>query len=100
MGKVTIDDLAVMMKNGFERLEDKIETEIASVRQDLKTEIASVRSDIARLQCDIDDIKARLVRLEKRTLEDADALAKEVVDLRKRVDYLEKELSRLKLQKA
>lgn len=100
MPKITIDELAVMVSNGFEQIEREFKAEFAAVRSELKSETSSIRADIRRLQEDMNEIKARLERLEKRTMEDDDALAKEVVVLRRRVDSLETELKKMKLAKA
>jgi predicted nucleic acid-binding Zn-ribbon protein len=127
--KITIDELAIMMQREFNSLHgqydhldkkidnvhqnldkkidnvyQKLDTKIDNVYQKLDAKIdsgiASVRTDIRRLESSIDDIKERLKRLEKRSFEDEEVLAKEVVDLRKRVDFLEKEFKRLKNQPA
>lgn len=104
MGKVTIDDLAIMVQKGFlavdkkfDDLETKLNKKIEGLRFEMKAEFASVRSDIRRLENSLDEIKERLAQLEKRSFEDSDALATEVVDLRKRVTILEKELQKLKM---
>lgn len=44
---------------------------------------------------ELEEIKARLTKLEKRTLEDADAAAKDVLELRQRVEALEKQVRTL-----
>lgn len=124
MSKITIDELAVMVQKGFSHLDAKIEAvraelkqdiqdvrtelkqeiqdvrtelkqEIQDVKTELKQDIHSVRADIRRLESILNEVKERLTRLEKRSFEDDEVLAKEVVDLRKRVDFLEKQFKKL-----
>ena len=59
--------------------------EIGVLRQEMQ-------SDFARIDAELESIKTSLDGLEKRTREDADASANDVVDLRRRVDVLERQL--------
>lgn len=44
---------------------------------------------------ELDEIKKRLDALERRTIEDADAAANDILELRHRVEYLEEQFKRL-----
>jgi chromosome segregation ATPase len=82
----------------FEQVDNRFES-IEKRLNKIELDIGSVRADIRRIQNDIDDIKEQLDRIEKKTSEDDDAISCDVVDLRTRVEFLEKEVKRLKLQK-
>ena len=95
-----IEELARMVANGFlevyhridqveKNLNDKIETETESLRAEMQTEFRYIRNEI-------NDIKAKLDKLSKRTLEDNSAISDELFNLRKRVTILEKQLKELK----
>lgn len=71
-------------KSDIKELRDEIE--------DLKVEMTA---GFRMVREELDDIKARLTKLEKRTLEDADAAVKDVLELRRRVDMLEKQVRQL-----
>ena len=47
------------------------------------------------IENELKDIKERLIRLEKRTIEDADASAKDILELRHRVEILENKVNQL-----
>ncbi len=49
-------------------------------------------SEINGIKVELEDIKQSLDRLEKRTRQDADAEAKDILDLKRRVDELEKQI--------
>lgn len=71
---VTKNDMNYAINNAVEKLQTEMTAGFRMVREEL------------------DEIKARLTKLEKRTLEDADAAAKDVLELRHRVDSLEKQV--------
>lgn len=57
--------------------------------------INELSGQIRMIETELADIKQRLIRLEKRTIEDADASAKDVLELRKRVEVLEEKVRHL-----
>ncbi len=67
--------------------------------KDLRDEIDDLRVEMTAgfrmVREELDEIKARLTKLEKRTIEDADAAAKDVLELRRRVEALEKQVRTL-----
>jgi regulator of replication initiation timing len=103
----TVDDIGEILQEmqsfneaQFLRLENKMDEEFKSVRNEMNEGFASirnemddgfssVRSELKYIYKELEDIKKRL---EKRTFEDSSALAKEVVDLRERVQKMEKAL--------
>ena len=72
----TKDDFRILEKR-IDALDNKLTIELRAIHNDL------------------DEIKVRLTKLEKRTLEDADAAAKDVLELRNRVEMLEKQVRKL-----
>ncbi len=73
-------------------LETKVMGEFYAIRQD----IDHLKQGQYALQQELVYIKERLTSLEKKTTEDSDAYAKEVVELRTRVRKLEKEFEKIK----
>jgi hypothetical protein len=55
--EMKIEDLAVMVQNGFLSMEEKIGKEIGSLKSELKSEIKAVKTE---LKSDIKDIKGEL----------------------------------------
>lgn len=75
---VTTDELAVMVKRGFDEMGEKFSS-LASEFSDLKREVIKIRADIA-------DLKERLENLEKVTLKHYNF---EIQELKRRVKHLE-----------
>lgn len=75
---ITIDDLAVMVKKGFD--------EIGGNFNSLKREFNDLKSEVIKIRADILDIKERLENLEKITLKHYNF---EIQDLKRRVKHLE-----------
>lgn len=107
MKNITIDELAVIMQKEFSSLHEEIsgvmtelKEEVLGVEKRLESKIQgvedSLRSDIRHIENSINEIKERLSRLEQRSIEDDNALTAEVVDLRNRVNILEREIQKLK----
>lgn len=65
------------MEGKFDRLEEKMENGFLFVNKELA------------------DIKERISKLEKRTIEDSDAQVEEIMKLKKRIDWLEKQFKRI-----
>jgi chromosome segregation ATPase len=76
----TLEQMAT--KEDLRRVEDRLD---------------SIDSKIAKIQSDLEDIKRDLERLEKRTKEDADVAAKDILELRQRVESLEEKIKQLQL---
>lgn len=102
-----IADLAAMVQEGFEEVKTELRTEITEAKTELRTEIADLRTEMrqgfaqidARLyqfQKDLEEVKQELAAVARRTKEDADALNRVVINLKQRVEYLEKEMDGLK----
>ncbi len=69
-------------------LEKRLDGKISQVHLELSGQLRMI-------EIDIKDIKERLTRLEKRTIEDADATAKDVLELRRRIEALENKVREL-----
>ncbi len=72
------------MKDGFTQLRGEMEDGFANIRQELR-----------EMNKDLGEIKNKLDKLERRTRDDADASVKDILDLRRRVEYLEDRLKQL-----
>lgn len=90
--KVTIDDLAVMVKKGFDRVDEQFEAMDEKFTGKIDALEYKMNCRFDQVMAEIHDIKVRLDALEKRTLEDSDAAVKELLDLKRRVNILEKKL--------
>jgi chromosome segregation ATPase len=91
-----IKDVKTELKQQIQQVKTELKQEMQDIRIEMRSDFSSVRAEIRRLSDSIDEVKERLARLEKRTFEDDDALNKEVVDLRRRLNILEKEFNALK----
>jgi len=75
---ITIDDLAVMVKRGFDDADKRFD--------EMSRNFDSVKKDIASLKADVIDIRERLENLEKITLKHYNF---EIQELKRRVRHLE-----------
>lgn len=57
----------------------------------------NIENRLIFLEKEIADIKTDLKKLSERTLEDSDAQAKDILDLQKRVEKMEKEMTQMRL---
>ena len=80
-------------KEDLSALEKRFDRKIDALDNKLTIELRSISNDL-------DEIKTRLTKLEKRTLEDADAAAKDVLELRQRIDALERQVRALQAASA
>jgi len=93
-----IVDLREKMDLGFEQVNARIDRlEERMDRLEARMDKIEGRMDrleirIDRLEREISEIKVSIDRIEERTLEDDNALNKEVADLKRRVGFLEKKL--------
>jgi tetrahydromethanopterin S-methyltransferase subunit G len=79
-----IEGLARLVKENFDKVDERLD------KVDERLENMSAQLDL--IQLDIADIKQKLAILEKRAREDADAVAADVLKLKKRVEALEKQV--------
>ena len=75
---ITIDDLAVMVKRGFDDADKRFD--------EMSRNFDSVKKDIASLKADVIDIRERLENLEKITLKHYNF---EIQELKRRFRHLE-----------
>ena len=84
-------------KNDIKELQENMATK--SDIKDVQDEIEDMRTEMTAgfrmIQEELNGIKARLTKLEKRTIEDADAAAKDILELRRRLDMLESKVRQL-----
>lgn len=90
-GEPTIKDLMMFLQT--------FETKIMGEFHDMRQDIDHLKQGQYSLQQELVRIKERLTSLEKRTTEDSDVYAKEVIELRTRVRKLEKEFEKIKAQR-
>ena len=102
--KQEFETLSQVVKDSFQEIENKMAT-----KEDLKdlknwTEkrfdsaekrFDSIESHLFEIQRELEDIRKRLEALEKRTLEDVDAVAKDLIKLKERVDVLEVQIRQM-----
>ena len=73
----------------------------AAMKADMDTGFDSVHAELESIRNELSDIKQKLADLEKRTQEDGDAAVTDIVDLRQRVEKIERQLAQWqKLQPA
>ncbi len=77
--------------DGVDKRFDKIEAEIV----DIKEEIRQIRIDLKQIWSKLEEIEQKLGKVSGMAKEDADALGSEVLDLRQRVNFLEKQIKEL-----
>ena len=88
--KNTLDELVEFLQENMATKDD-----IKNLDQKIDHVYSSLSSQIHSVEIELEDIKKRLDRLEKRTIEDADAAAKDILELRKRVEILERRVGDL-----
>lgn len=86
---VAKEDLEVRLSN----MQAGINKRFEDMEKHSEGQFNRVHAELALIQQDLDDIKKRLADLEKRTQEDGDVSAREVVALRKRVEVLEQQVA-------
>lgn len=107
--EITNKDLLNFMGGIAEDITDlrkEMRSEFADVRKEMRSEFADVRKEMAtkhdlkelrrELLDEVKEVKKELKALSNRTDEDDRAIAHTVIDLQKRVDYLENQLKTLK----
>lgn len=112
MAKMTLDNLAVMIKREFDRINKKLndhDKQFTKIDQrfdkidqrftKIDSKLDSMQTDILSFKLELLDINLKLDRLEKRTFEDDDAFASDIIDLRKRVKVMERKIVKLQASK-
>ena len=94
MAKMTLDNLAVIIKREFDRVNEKFDEHDQQFRQ-INNKLDSMQADILSIKLELHDINVRLDRLEKRTLEDDSSFTSDILDLRKRVKAMERKIVKL-----
>jgi uncharacterized protein YdcH (DUF465 family) len=94
-----LEKFALIVKSGFDGVDkrfdeiyieiNKLNLRIDSLQSDTKEGFERNDSHFREMQAELNDLKKHLVRVEKSTFEDTDALAEEVATLEKRVTKLE-----------
>ncbi|MEK7481240.1 MAG: hypothetical protein AAB633_00645 [Patescibacteria group bacterium] len=74
-------------------MQSDMDARFDELRSDMDARFDEVKSELSAIRTDISDIKQRLTALEKRTLEDANVAAQDILELRQRVDELERKLT-------
>ena len=110
MAKMTLDNLARMINSGFDNMQKQMDERFDGVDgcfegieqrlDNLELAMNSIRSEIHRMWEKISDLEEQIKALNKRTIEDEDAILKEVMNLKKRLNILEKEVKSFKTAKA
>jgi len=95
-----IENLAAMVADGFYDMGKKIDSVGSNLDNKIETLRTEMHDEFRRIHEEINDIKVKLDQLSQRTLEDDDALNKEVLNLRRRIETLEKQFKLLKSAKA
>lgn len=84
----TIEDIVEILHT----MQDHTDEQFKELKNEMEDGFASVRSEIKNLWKELEEIKKRLEKLGKRTLEDDNAFGQEIFDLRQKVDGMEKAL--------
>lgn len=119
-GKITIEDLAVMVQRGFSEMNDKlnghdkrfdsmdkrfdsmdkrlkiVEDKVSSLTTEFQSFRSETRGNFEKVNSELYNVNNRLDRVEKRTIEDADAISENILDLTGRVSILERNDKQLK----
>ena len=89
-----IDKLAQITARGFEQVDkrfDSLEVQIVEIKEDVR----QIRNEIKQIWNKLDEIEQRLEQISKTSKEDADAIASDVLDLRRRVEFLENQIKEM-----
>jgi hypothetical protein len=81
--KEYFDSQLKTLNNRMDGFPTKADLGSLATKQDLES--LATRDDLRTLKTDLDEIKVQLQKLSKRDLEDSDAFAKDILDLKKRV---------------
>lgn len=87
-----IGDLAIQIDRRFAQVDQRFDY--------IEQRLDNMSARLDMMEKDLADIKVRLANLEKHTIEDADALAKDVIKLKERVSWLEDQIKQLRVAPA
>ena len=80
----------------IDQVEHKLSTKIEGVEQRLDAKISAVHLDVMNTRNEIKEIKERIIKIQKNSMEDDDLIADMVITLQKRVTILENKFSKIK----
>ncbi|OGH88283.1 MAG: hypothetical protein A3J93_02065 [Candidatus Magasanikbacteria bacterium RIFOXYC2_FULL_42_28] len=81
----------------FDELKGELSAEIKSVKGELSEFKSEMASALAYIHSELKLINRQLDQLEQRIIGDEDAAAKDILELRKRVDFLERQVKQLQV---
>jgi tetrahydromethanopterin S-methyltransferase subunit G len=93
MSKITIDDLAAMVKRGFDHQDKKFGDRFDRLEKrfdSLENKVDNIALEVSQIKKRLDKVEEILSKTNKRTIEDDNMLGKEIFDLKRRVKILEK----------
>ena len=97
----TIDDVMAFLQEHMLTKEDAkqfaTKEDVAQLRFDMDQRFAEINVRLGGVEQELKDINRRLTALEKRVHEDGNVYAREVIDLRRRVDILEAQVKKLEV---
>jgi hypothetical protein len=97
--ETTINELMEFLQENMftkadgEALEQKLDQKIDRLEQKVDQNHLELLGYIRMIEADLKDIKERLIRLENRTIEDSDAAAGDILELRRRLDIAEQKIA-------
>lgn len=104
--KNQIEELARITANGFLTMQKQMDERFDGVDQQfiginsrldvIESDIASIKSEMRRMWQKIDELEKQVKAVNQRAIEDEDAILKEIIKIKKRLEYLEKEVRGLK----
>jgi predicted nucleic acid-binding Zn-ribbon protein len=86
-----INENFAAINNNFQTFAEQIIETVDSFRDEFRSEILTIKNDIQ-------EIKERLTDLEKRTIEDSNALGNTIVKMRKEIKSLDRRLKKIETQ--
>jgi len=94
--KKEFEDLTKIVKSGFDAMDKKFgEVEVRLDRMDQRFD--SFETRLAEIQSELETVRLKLEALERRVREDADALVKDVLELRERLNILERQVKQMQM---
>jgi len=96
--KKEFEELAKIVKGGFDEVDSKFVTleEKMATKEDLEEMEDRLNSKIAAIQNELSEIRFELEALKKRVTEDTDAVIKDVIKLKERLDALEEQVKQIR----
>jgi archaellum component FlaC len=94
--KITLDDLARIVNKRFDSVDDRFDG-IDSRLDGIDNRLDQNESAISLIWQELKEINKKLDNLSDRTFEDSELAFKEIMQMKKRVGFLEEEVKKLKL---